>query len=549
MLEGCTPWPEEFVRRYREAGYWAGQTLGEMLDEAAGKFGPNEAVSSDDGTRYTYAQLKTLSDRMALHFLELGLRPKDRVLVQLPNLAEFVVLYFGLQKAGLIPIMALPQHRLHEMGFFAELSEASAYILPVRGKGFDYTQLAKDVQHKAPSVRTVLYYGGDVPAGSTSLAKLLEDPIEKRVSLDRLAEVRPDPMEVALFQLSGGTTGMSKLIPRTHDDYVFNSRALLGRIPFSEDSVYLCIIPIQHNFPLTAGLQPALMVGGRVVLSQSPDIDHVMRLIEREKVTVLPTVPSLLIRFVNDPGFQKYDLSSLKVVISGAQKLQPELKPKMEAAFKAHLIEGFGMAEGFNCFGRLADPPEMRLQTVGLPLCPDDEVRLVDEHDRDVPDGEIGELITRGPYTLRGYYRIPEHNKTAFTEDGFYRTGDLMRMGPGGGLVVEGRRKDMINRGGEHISAEEIENLVLTHPAVHNVAVIGMPDPDLGEKICAYIILRPGQSLTFHDLSSFLMSKQIAKFKLPERLELVNEFPLTNIGKVSKKDLREDIARKLEAGE
>ncbi|MDO8689970.1 MAG: AMP-binding protein [Dehalococcoidia bacterium] len=548
MLEGCTPWPEEFVRRYQEEGYWAGQTLGEMLDEAAGRFGPNEAVVGDDGVRYTYAQLKLLSDRMALHFLELGLQPKDRVLVQLPNLAEFVVLYFGLQKAGLIPIMALPQHRLHEMGFFAELSEARAYILPVHGKEFDYTQLAREVQKKAPSVRSVIYYGDDVPAGSFSVGKLLEDPIEERVSLDRLAEVRPDPMEVALFQLSGGTTGMSKLIPRTHDDYIYNSRALLARIPFKEDSVYVCIIPIQHNFPMTAGLQPALMVGGKVVLSQSPEIDHVMRLIERAKVTVFPAVPSLLIRFVNDPGFRKYDLSSLEVIISGAQKLQPELKPKMEAAFKASLLEGFGMAEGFNCFSRLADPPEMRLETVGLPLSPGDEVRLVDEHDRDVPDGEIGELITRGPYTLRGYYRIPDHNQTAFTEDGFYRTGDLMRMGPGGGLVVEGRRKDMINRGGEHISAEEIENLVLTHPAVHNVAVIGMPDSDLGERICAYIIVRPGQSLTFQDLSSFLMGKQIAKFKLPERLELVNEFPLTNIGKVSKKDLREDIAGKLKAG-
>lgn len=548
MLEGCTPWPEEFVKRYKEEGYWTGQTLGEMLDEAAEKFGPKEAVAGDDGARYTYAQLKLLSDRMALHFLELGLKPKDRVLVQLPNLAEFVVLYFGLQKAGLIPIMALPQHRLHEMGFFAELTEARAYILPVHGKGFDYTELAKNVQQRAPSVLTVIYVGDDPPAGSVSLGKLLEDPIEERVSIDRLAEVRPDPMEVALFQLSGGTTGMSKLIPRTHNDYIYNSRALLERIPFSEDSVYLCTIPIQHNFPMTAGLQPALMVGGKVVLSQSPEIDHVMRLMEREKVTVFPAVPSLLIRFVNDAGFRKYDLGSLKVITSGAQKLQPELKPKMEEAFKARLIEGFGMAEGFNCFGRLIDPPEMRLETVGLPLSPGDEVRLVDERDRDVPDGEIGELITRGPYTLRGYYRVPDHNKTAFTEDGFYRTGDLMRVGPGGGLVVEGRRKDMINRGGEHISAEEIENLVLTHPAVHNVAVIGMPDPDLGERICAYIILRPRHSLTFQDLSSFLMSKQIAKFKLPERLELIDEFPLTNIGKVSKKDLREDIARKLKAG-
>ncbi|HLB12210.1 MAG TPA: AMP-binding protein [Dehalococcoidia bacterium] len=545
MLEGCTPWPEEFVKRYVEAGYWAGQTLGEMLDESAERFGPREAVVGDGGTRYTYDDLKVLSDRLALHLLELGLRPADRVLVQLTNVAEFVPLYFGLQKASLIPIMALPPHRLHEMGFFAELSEARAYVLPVRARGFDYTELAQQVQQRAPSVRHVVYQGDGAPPGSLQLEKLLADPIEGRVSPGRLAEVRPDPMEVALFQLSGGTTGVPKLIPRTHNDYIYNSRTLTEILPFDEDSAYLCMIPIPHNYPITAGLQTMLMKGGKIVLSQSPDVEHVMKLIEKEKVTVFPAVPSLLIRFMNDPRFRQHDLSSIKLIISGAQKLQPELKPKLEEGFNARLIEAFGMAEGFNCFNRLTNPLEMRLETVGLPISPDDEVRLLDDDGREVPDGEIGELVTRGPYTLRGYYRAPEHNKAAFTSDGFYRTGDLMRRGPGGGLVVEGRKKDMINRGGEHISAEEIENLVLTHPAVHNVAVIGMPDPEMGERLCAYVILRPGQSLTFQELCSFLLGKQIAKFKLPERLELVGEFPLTNIGKVSKKDLREDIARKL----
>lgn len=284
------------------------------------------------------------------------------------------------------------------------------------------------------------------------------------------------------------------------------------------------------------------------MLSQSPEVEHVMRLIEKEKISIFPAVPSLFIRFMNHPDFRKYNLNSLKFLISGAQKLQPDLKPKIEEAFSAKVQEAFGMAEGLICFTRLTDPLDVRYQTVGLPVSPADEVRLVDEQGNDVPDGEIGELITRGPYTLLGYYKAPEANRTGFDSDGFYRTGDLMRRGPGGGLVVEGRRKDMINRGGEHISAEEIENLILTHQAVHNVAVIGMPDEDLGERICAYMILKPGQSMTFKELCDFLLSKNIAKFKLPERLEIVNEFPLTNIGKVSKKDLREDIALRLKTG-
>jgi len=293
------------------------------------------------------------------------------------------------------------------------------------------------------------------------------------------------------------------------------------------------------------GLQPILMKGGKFVLCQSADVDHVMGLIEKERVGILPGVPSLFIRFINHPNFRKYDLSSLKVLISGAQKLQPDLKPKIEEAFNAKVQEAFGMAEGLITLSRLTDPLEVRYQTVGFPVSPADEIAIVDDEGRDVLDGEIGELICRGPYTLRGYYKAPEHNQKAFNNEGFYLTGDLMRRGPGGGLVVEGRRKDMINRGGEHLSAEEIENLILTHPAVHNAAVIGMPDPDMGERICAYVIPKPGQTMALPELCSFLLAKNIAKFKLPERLELVGEFPLTNIGKVSKKDLREDIANKL----
>ncbi|MDP2728008.1 MAG: AMP-binding protein [Dehalococcoidia bacterium] len=532
------------MRRYKEAGYWEGRTLGEMLDEAVAKFGPREAVVDDSGTRYTYNDLGRLSDRLALHLVGLGLEPNDRVLVQLLNVSEFAVLYFAMAKAGVIPVMALPQHRLHEMGFFAELSEARAYVLPFRVRGFDYTELAEQVREKAPSVQKIIVHGDDVPAGYLSLNALLADPIEARVSKSRLERRRPDPDEAALFLLSGGTTGLPKLIPRTHNEYIYNSKCMSTFISFA-DETYLALLPIEHNYPIMCGLQPILMNGGKFVLCQSPDVDHVMGLIEKERVNILPGVPSLFIRFMNHPNFRKYDLSSLKVLISGAQKLQPDLKPKIEEAFNAKVQEAFGMAEGPTTLSRLTDPLEVRYQTVGFPVSPADEIALVDEEGRPVPDGEIGELIVRGPFTLRGYYKAPEHNKKAFNSEGFYFTGDLMRRGPGGGLVIEGRRKDMINRGGEHLSAEEIENLILTHPAVHNVAVIGMPDPDMGERICAYIILRPGQTMTLPELTSFLLGMSIAKFKLPERLELVSEFPLTNIGKVSKKDLREDIARRL----
>ena len=205
------------------------------------------------------------------------------------------------------------------------------------------------------------------------------------------------------------------------------------------------------------------------------------------------------------------------------------------------------MSEGLLMFVRKDDPEDVRLDTVGRPISPDDEVRLVDDDGREVADGEVGELCARGPYTLRGYYGAPEHNAKVFTPDGFYASGDLMRRHPSGNYMVEGRKKDLVNRGGEKISAEEIENLILAHPAVQNVACVALPDPNLGERMCACVILRPDHHLTLEELIAFLATKEIAKFKLPERLEIVAEFPLSTFGKVSKKALVETVAQKLQA--
>ena len=254
-------------------------------------------------------------------------------------------------------------------------------------------------------------------------------------------------------------------------------------------------------------------------------------------------MPALLIRWIDDPSIAEYDLSSLRVIQSGGQRLQPEVRLRAERALPGCFIqENFGMAEGLIMFVRSSDPPGVRRETCGRPASPGDEVYLVDEDGNVVRDGEPGELIVRGPYTLRGYFRSPEHNARAFTPDGFYRSGDLLRKLPSGNYVVEGRVKDLINRGGEKISAEEVENLILAHPAVLNVACVPYPDPVLGERMCACVVLRPGRSLHLEELVTFLAGFDIAKFKLPERLELLDALPLSGFGKVSKKDLAARLA-------
>jgi len=296
------------------------------------------------------------------------------------------------------------------------------------------------------------------------------------------------------------------------------------------------------------GIQGYMFKGAKVVLHHNTRPADMFALIQKHKVTHLKVVPALLIRLINDPSVTEHDLSSLKIIQSGGQRMQPEVRAKTRQLIPGVFVqENFGMSEGTLMFVRSSDPEVVKLETCGRPVCADDEVKLLDEDDNEVAMGEVGELTVRGPYTLRGYFGVPEYNAKQFTSDGFYRSGDLMRMHPSGNYVVEGRKKDLINRGGEKISAEEVENLILMHPAVQNVACVPMPDDNMGEKMCAYVILRGGQSLEFKELIAFLLTKEIAKFKLPERLEKLNDFPVSTFGKVSKKALVEMITSKLQA--
>jgi 2,3-dihydroxybenzoate-AMP ligase len=543
MLDGVVRFPAEFAARYRAKGYWEDRTLRETFDELFSRHADRIAVIDHDRS-VTYAQLHERATRLALNLLDEGVKPLDRVVVQLPNVVEFVYLYFALQKIGCIPIMALPTHRYREMSQFVELSGAVACVTPDRAKDFDYRGLVRRIGESQSSMRLGIILG-ETPEGFLSLNEL-SDRSSKRLP-DELNKISIDPEDPALFQLSGGTTGVPKLIPRTHNDYIYNSKMAAAVTGVGADKILLIVLPLAHNLPLACpGLQGYFLHGGKVVLSNSTRSEDIFALIERHRVTHVAVVPALLIRLINDPLIGKFDLASLRVIQSGGQRLQPEVRRRAKELIPSVTVqENFGMAEGMLMFVRFDDPEEVRMETVGRPVSPGDEVRIVDDDDREVGPGEVGEFLARGPYTLRGYFGVPEYNARAFTTDGFYRSGDLMRRHPSGNYLVEGRKKDLINRGGEKISAEEIENLILTHPAVQNVACVPMPDPVLGERMCAYAILRRDKTLTLAELVAYLMNEEIAKHKLPERLEIIDEFPLSPFGKVSKKDLIERITARL----
>ena len=534
MLEQCTTWPEEFARRYRQQGYWADITLHDMLAGSI-RAAPERTALVQGKRRISYGQLGDAIDRLAGRLINLGFRPLDRVVFQLPNSIEFVIAFLALLRIGVIPVLALPAHRRDEISHFVAHAEAVGYFVPDLWRGYDYRRLAAEISAAAPSLRHVLVLG-EPAANQISLTDLMADV--GRDDPDRIGDFSPSPDEVALMLLSGGTTGLPKMIPRTHNDYVYNCRQCGAAAGFNASTVLLALLPMAHNYTLGCpGVLGALAWGGTAVIASDASIETVARLIEGERVSVISAAVPLIVNWLNAELPRDCDLSSLRVVMNGGAKLAPELRRRVESRFGCVFQESFGTGEGLLNMTRLDDPDEIRFTSSGRPISPADEIRIVDENGNDVADGETGELMCRGPYTVRGYYKAPEKTRAAFTHDGFYRMGDVVRR-IDGNLYVEGRLKDIINRGGEKISCEEVENHILSHPKVKNACVVAMPDPVFGEKACAFIIPVEGATLDLDEMNKFLLGREIAKFKLPERLRLVREFPISPAGKVLRRELR-----------
>jgi 2,3-dihydroxybenzoate-AMP ligase len=533
LLKGCTAWPEEAASYYRAMGYWRGQSLGAMLRESAATH-PDRLALVCGQRRWSYRQFDQRCDQFAAGLARIGIEAQDRVVLQLPNVAEFFVACFALFRLGASPVLALPAHRRSEIAYFCQLAEAKAYVIADTDAGFDYRVLAREVRAEAPSLEHVIVLG---------------DAAEF-TAFDALCDTArtfpcPDAGAVAFLQLSGGSTGLPKMIPRTHDDYLYSVRASATICALDRNSVYLCALPVAHNFPLSSpGTFGVFYAGGCVVLARRADPDHAFALIESEHVTLTALVPPLAMAWLDAAPASRHDLGSLQMLQVGGARLPRETALRIGPVLGCALQQVFGMAEGLVNYTRADDTPELVADTQGRPISPDDEVRIVDDEDRPLPAGTTGQLQTRGPYTIRGYYRADAHNARAFTADGFYRTGDLVTQLPSGHLVVEGRAKDQINRGGDKIAAEEVENHLLAHSGVHDAALVAMPDAYLGERSCAFVIARD-PAPPVRELTDFLRARGLAQFKIPDRIEFVAQFPKTGVGKVDKRLLREQIAQRL----
>jgi 2,3-dihydroxybenzoate-AMP ligase len=529
---GWPGWPAETAERYRAAGWWRGETFGEQLSAWADRFGARTALVDGDH-RMTYAELDAAAHRLSRALHALGLRRGDRVVVQLPNRAEFVVLWFALVRLGVVPVHAMPGHRRSEVGHLVAQSQAVAYVGPDRHARFDHRHLAAELREAFPHLAHVII-DGDVTGwdGFRSLRELLDAQAAPIAGSDP-----PAASDLALLLLSGGTTGTPKLIPRTHDDYACNARLAAEICGLGPGSVYLAVLPMPFNFTMSCpGILGVLQAGGTVVVARDPSPATAFRLIERERVTISALNPPLVPLWLQERAESAADLSSLELLQVGAARLSDDLARRIRPELGCRLQQVFGMAEGLLNLTRAEDGDDLVCTTQGRPICPDDEVVVVDEAGAEVPPGEVGELLTRGPYTIRGYYRAEEVNRTGFTPDGYYRTGDQVRRLPSGHLSVVGRIKDQINRGGEKIDATEVEGHLAAYPGVLAAALVGAPDRDLGERPVAFLVCA-GDPPAVRAIGAFLRERGVAAYKHPDRVTAVRAMPLTAVGKIDKKAL------------
>jgi len=549
-LKGFIPYKEEVIRQYVESGAWENLTYGDLLDRASSQHPDNVAVV-DEKNRLTYKELKEKVDRFAIALLRLGVKPHDRMVIQLPNRYEFVVAFYAFQKIGVVPVLAIPRHGYQEISTFFRSTDAVGWVVPTRDSKILFLPLIEQIRAKIKAVKFIIMPEEDdgvLPPYALSMDKLIHNVEVKDYGPHYLDQFRPDPNDVSVLIPTGGTTGLPKMVPRSHNSLIVTNRYISKDIDASDS--LLQATPVGHAMAMQGAVNCAIYRAATLVLQRIPRPTEILETIQREKVTRVFLVPTQLEGVINHPDLAKYDLSSLKIVGTTGSEL-PKETAKKAAEYFAQLGCKFsgnalGASEGLLTQGDPNDPLEVQLETVGRNVTPASDYKVIDENEQEVPLNQEGELVAKGPEVFTGYYNMREaETRAVFTKDGYYRTGDLAKIDERGYITITGRKKDVIMRGGETLVPSEMEALIRKHPQVEAVAVVGMPDLKMGERACAYVVPKRGKSVTFDEMIGFLKSQGASLLLRPERLEIIDTLPLTTVGKVDKKALRKDIERKL----
>ena len=535
------PLPPERMAEFVKAGYWRDTTSNDELEGHA-RATPDKLAVVDGRVRLSYGEYYRRARRLAAHFIGLGLGADDVVAIQLPNWSEFAVAMNAAVLAGVPFCQYHSDFRAREVEFILRFTEASALIIPREFRRFDYLAMLADLRPKLPRLKHVLVVGDNVPPEYFDLRAFLDAPGQPALDDAALRARRPHPNALMRSAFTSGTTGDPKAVLHLHNTtncacYFLNEGQRIG-----PDSVLLVFLPVGLNWGLMNTLQ-ALFAGCRMVLQDIFKPEDAAALIEREKVTHFCCAPAHLVALLNAPGLEKYDLSSLQVMMTGGASCPIEVIREVRQRIPGHLVEMYGMQEvGSQAHTRLEEDPEAVCGLVGKPLR-QMGVIVVDDSGKPAAPGVTGEILTRGPSVTIGYYNNPEANAKSFTPEGWFLTGDLGVFDAKGYLKIVGRKKEMIIRGGANIYPREIEEVLYQHPKVRDAAVVGVPDARLGERVCACIVPKEGEVFEFEEMRAFL-EPNIAKYKVPEFLEIVAELPRTPTGKVQKTPLREIVLKR-----
>ena len=545
LLEGVVPYKLEDEEKYINRGWWRGFTLGDYLDLAA-DIHPGKEAFVDRISRYTYGQAREKTDRLACGMIKLGIESLDRVLIQLPNWNEFIFAYFACQKIGAIPVLLIDRYRQFEIDRLLKLTGATSWIVPASTHKFDFKPLISSVLKDHPALKNVITVRGKIEG---PVFKSMKDMIhENTVTPDDrslLTGRRPNPRQVAHMGPTGGTTGEPKIVPRTHNSLACAVEFCSMSWDQHCEDINMIVGPVGHDLSFSKGLLGSVITQGKLVFQSTTDNSDICQTIEKERVTAIVWVPTLAQRLLQYEDIGNYDLTSVKKMHSGGGASHSEMVKEVMDRFGISYYNGYGGTEGMTCITRTADDCDTICGTVGRQTFPYDIYKVVDGQGNELPCNTPGELMVKGPCVFSGYYNNPEENAKVFAGDGFFKTGDLATISEEGYIRLCGRIKEMINRGGESISATDIEKLIVLHPEVAMVAVVPMPDKLMGERVCAYIETEKDSALSFEAIIEFLKSQKASVLQLPERIVFIEKMPMTGVGKLDKTALRKDIEKKI----
>jgi non-ribosomal peptide synthetase component E (peptide arylation enzyme) len=524
----------ELAEFYHSSGQWMNKTVFEVLTERASAH-PDREVFADARVRLTYAALKDRVERCAAYFKSIGIGEGDVITIQLPNRVEFPIAFFALELIGAVANTVNPDFRTRELDYILKFSNSRGIVCVREFRGFDYLEMVRELQKTNPKLTHVMI------SGDAAEMYDLDKGIQEASPLPAAERVRIPVDAVYRMAFTSGTTGNPKCAIHSFNTSLVAAQQLNNDMAVTEADVQLVYLPVGLNWGYLCLIQ-VLLAGCRAVLMERFSARPSLEAIQREQITYIATAPASIVAMLNVENLASYDMSSLRVVVTGGAAAAIETIRSFQTHFKAHLIELFGMLEtGFPAYTRLTDDVEKVNGTIGR-VAGHTKIRLVDAENNEVPFGEVGELSIIGPSVYLGYLNNADANAQAFDDKGWFRSGDLGRfVDADRNIQLTGRSKEIINRGGKKFFPREVEEILYTHPKILHAAMIGVPDPRLGEKNCLCVVLKGPETLELPEVVSFLKG-QVADYKLPEVIYVLPELPMTGTGKIRRPILQEQVA-------